>query len=214
MTTELRTTFTMDVSKENETYNINDFLVSHKFKIAAISWLLSSRDHLDARISVLRIIFSAVLTEFSSLNLWLVIGDSAWQPDTRIIRHKKLFKRLSARGVEITHADSFYEDKVESDGKLKFFGAARLSELAIESVVKVMNEEPCSYIIAVPRNFGVKALISVGWGSREAIDTNILLKVAEKEGMLFKMIGAFDDPDAGYVGLGSTGVVKRLAFHN
>ena len=211
LTTDIRIVSTMDVSKGNETYNINEILLPAGLTIAAISWLLSSRNHLEARIVVLRAIFSLIIEKLPALRLWCVVGDSVWQSDSRIIRYKKLFKRLKDRGVEITHASGFTEEVLEIDGKLKFFGAAQLSELSIESVVKVMAEESCSYILAVPGECKIEALISKGWDAREPIDSSFLGRVAENNGLALKVIGTFDDPESGYVGLGPPDLVRKLA---
>ncbi|MBY7903823.1 hypothetical protein KW530_21600 [Vibrio fluvialis] len=211
MTIDIRTVSTMDVFKENETYNLSESSQPLNLKIAAIRWLLSSRNHLEARILVLRLIFNLIVEKLPGLRLWCVVGDSAWQSDTRIIRHRKLFKRLKARGVEISHANNFVEELIECDGKLKFFGAAQLSELAIESVVNLMAEESCSYLIAVPDEFGIHALISRGWSSSGPIDTRLLCNIVENNGLVLKVVGAFDDPESGFVGMGKPEQVKTLA---
>lgn len=211
LTTDIRVVSTMDVTKENETYNIKETLLPASSTIAAISWLLFSRNHLEARILVLRVIFSLIIEKLPALRLWCVAGDSAWQSDSRIMRQKKIFKRLKARGVEINHASGFTEEVLEIDGKLKFFGAAQLSELSVESAVKVMAEESCSYILALPEECKIEAIISKGWDARESIDSSLLGRVVENNGLVLKIIGTFDDPELGYVGLGAPCLVKKLA---
>jgi hypothetical protein len=210
LTIDIRTVSTMDVSKENETYNISENLLPPNSTVSAIRWLSSSRNHFEARILVLRAIFSLILEKLPDLRLWCIVGDSAWQTDTRIIRHKKLFKRLKARGVEITHANSFIEEIVERDGKLKFFGAAQLSELSIESIVSLMAEESCSYLLAVPEEFGIQAITTRGWDACGTIDSSLLCSVVENNGLILKMIGTFDDPETGFVGLGMPDLVRKL----
>lgn len=200
----------MDISKENETYNIGENFKMVNLKIAAVRWQLSSRNRLEARIIILRFIFILIVKKMPKFKLWCIVGDSVWQSDTRIIRHKKLFKRLKDRGVEISHANHFFEEIVELDGRLKLFGAAQLSELSIESVVSLMEEESCSYLIAVPEEFEVHALICRGWNASESIDTRFLCKIVENNGLVLKMVGAFDDPESGFVGMGRPNLVKRL----
>ncbi len=211
MTIDIQTISSTDVSKGNEVYNINESLLPTNVKIAAIRWQLSSRNHVETRILVLRAVFSLILEKMPNLMLWCVVGDSAWQPDTKIMRYKKLFKRLKARGAEFNHSSLLIEDKVELNGKLKFFGAAQLSWLSIESAVNVMAEETCSYIIVIPEKLGIKELISKGWNDCEVIDLDLLGKVVENNGLLLKAIGHFDDPEAGFLGLGSPDLMKELA---
>lgn len=92
--TNINVVNTMDVSKENETYNLSENSQMVNLKVAAVRWQLPSRNRLEARIIVLRFIFSIIVKKIPVFKLWCVVGDSVWQSDTRIIRHKKLFKRL------------------------------------------------------------------------------------------------------------------------
>lgn len=208
--TNINVVCSLDVSRENETYNLSEISQMVNLKVAAVRWQIPSRNRLEARIIVLRFIFSLIVKKIHGFKLWCVVGDSVWQSDTRIIRHNKFFKRLKERGVEISHAAHFLEELVESDGKLKLFGAAQLSELSIESVVSLMEEESCSYLIAVPEEFEVHALICRGWNASELIDTRLLCEIVKSNGLVLKMVGAFDDPESGFVGIGTPEMVKVL----
>ena len=210
LTTDIKTISTMDVSKENNAYNICESKLPANTKIAACSWLLSSKSHLEARLTVLRAIFNLIMMRIPTFKLWYLVGDSAWQDDTRIIRHKKLFKRLKSRGVEVTHASDFLECMQEHQGKLKFFGATLLSELSIESVVKMIAEEPCSYLVAMAADSDIGAVIHSGWDASDFIDKGLLSYVAENKGLIFKVVGEFDDPESGFVGLGGAELVKKI----
>ena len=210
MITDIKTTCTMDVSKENDAYNICESNLPTNMKIAACSWLLSSKNHLEARLSILRVIFNLIMIQAPKFKFWYLVGDSAWQDDTRIIRHKKLFKRLKSRGVEITHTKEILECKREHQGKIKFFGATLLSELSIESVVRMIDEEPCSYLIAITEDSDISNVIHSGWENSDFIDKGLLSYVAENNGLIFKVVGEFDDPESGFVGLGTPELVRRF----
>ncbi len=210
LTTDLKRTSTTDVSKENDTYHISEDKLLVSMKVGACSWLLPSTSHFEARLTVLKIIFSLILAKMPNLKLWYFVGDSAWQSDSRIIRHKKLFKRLKARGIEVTHTTKSIEHMKESDGKLKFFAATCFSELSIDSIVKAIAEEPCSYIVAVPDSFDIDSALCNGWDASDYIDRNILDNVVQSGGLLFKVIGAFDDKESGFVGFGKPEMVTQL----
>lgn len=210
MTINIKTTSTMDVSKNNDAYNIGENKLPTNTKVAACSWLLSSKTHLEARLAILRVIFNLIIMQAPKLQLWCFVGDSAWQDDTRIIRHKKLFKRLKSRGAEVTHATEFYECMQECEGKLKFFGASLLSELSIESVVEMIAEEPCSYLVAMADGFDVSAAIQSGWDTNDFVDRDLLSYVVENNGLIFKVVGEFDDPESGFIGLGAPELIKKL----
>ncbi len=210
LTTVLEHTSTMDVSKENDTYYISEDKLPKNTKVGASSWLLPSTNHFEARLTTLKIIFKLILAKMPNLKLWYLVGDSAWQNDTRIIRHKKLFKRLKARGGGVTHSTESIENVLEREGKLKFFAAACFSELSIDSVVKTIAEEPCSYIVAVPDSFDIDSVLSNGWEMSDYIDRNILSDVVQNNGLLFKVAGSFDDKESGFVGFGRPGVITKL----
>ncbi len=200
----------MDVSKENETYNIGKNNLPENIKVAAASWLSTLGSRYDARLLVLRLIFSLVMTKIPGFTFWYFIGDSAWQDNTRIVRHKKLWKRLKSRGIEVTHFSDSYEEMLERDNKLKFFGAILLSELSIESVVKTLNEESCSYIVALPESANIKEALCLGWDIHGGFDKDLLRYVINNKGIIFKVVGEFDDPENGFVGLGVPELLKNL----
>lgn len=200
----------MDVSKENEAYNIGKEKLPEHTRIAAGSWLSSSGSHYDARLCVLKLIFNLIMDRFPKFTFWYFVGDSAWQDDTRIIRHKGLWKGLHSRGIDVTHSSESCEEMLESDGKLRFFGAKTISELSIESVVKALAEEHCSYLIALPEGTDIKAALRSGWDVFDGFDKSLLKYVMKNKGLIFKVVGEFDDPQSGFVGLGEPELVKKL----
>ena len=210
MTTDIKTISTMDVSKENEAYNIDQCRLPESTTIAACSWLSSLNPHSDARLSVLKLIFSLIINKLPEFKLWCFIGDSTWQDDTRIIRYKRLWKELSSRNIKITHSNSSYEEMLEKDNKLRFFGAKELSELSLESTVNVLAIEHCSYLLALPQQADIKTALSLGWEVFDGFDKNLLEYVIANEGLMFKIIGHFDDLESGFVGIGSPNLVKNL----
>ncbi len=44
----------------------------------------------------------------------------------------------------------------------------------------------------------------------ELIDTRLLREIVESNGLVLKMVGAFDDPESGFVGIGKPEMVKVL----
>lgn len=102
------------------------------------------------------------------------------------------------------------EEMLERDNKLKFFGAILLSELSIESVVKTLNEESCSYIVALPESANIKEALCLGWDIHGGFDKELLRYVINNKGIIFKVVGEFDDPENGFVGLGVPELLKNL----
>lgn len=210
MTIELEHTTTMDISKKNNTYNIRLGKPFEDIKIAASNWLLKSTDYFEARCEALKIISNIISLKTSDLQLWLLVGDSGWQNDTRIIRYKKLLKRLKSRIAEIEFPVGTPEKLLEHEGKIKFFAAVSFNQFSIDSIVKVLEEEKCSYIVAIPDNVEVNSLLVNGWHINNGIDLNILKSVVEKNGLLFKLIGEFDDQQTGFVGFGTPWLIQKI----
>lgn len=208
--TDIEITSTMDVSRENDAYNIGKQKLPQNIRIAAGSWLLSSDSHYNARLSVLTYVFNLVIGKLPKLTFWYLVGNSAWQEDTRIIRHKGLWRGLYSRGVDVTHYSDSREEMILLNGKVKFFGAKLISELSIQSVVKALTKEHCSYLIAVPEGTDVNDILRFGWEVFDGFDKNILQYVIENSGLIFKPVGGFDDPQSGFVGLGDPELVRNI----
>lgn len=59
--TNINVVCTLDVSRENETYNLSEISQMVNLKVAAVRWQIPSRNRLEARIIVLRFIFSLIV---------------------------------------------------------------------------------------------------------------------------------------------------------
>ncbi|GFO77909.1 hypothetical protein BPLS_P6645 [Bathymodiolus platifrons methanotrophic gill symbiont] len=206
MITDIEISSTVDVSKENETYNVRKNNLPENTKVAAAAWSSASGSLYDDRLLVLRFIFSLVMTKMPGFTLWYFEGDGGWQDDTRILR----WKRRKQRGINITHYSELYEEMLERDNKVKFFRAISLSELSIESVVKSLNEDSHSYIISLPGSTNIKGALCMGWEHLGLFDKELLRYVINNKGIIFKVYGEFDDPEYGFVGLGDPELVKSL----
>ena len=74
----------------------------------------------------------------------------------------------------------------------------------------MIAEEPSSYLIAMDEGSDISNPIHAGWDSSDFIDKGLLSYVAENNGLIFKVIGEFDDPESGFVGFGVPELVKKL----
>nr|WP_231986824.1 hemagglutinin repeat-containing protein [Pseudomonas trivialis] len=117
---------------------------------------------------------------------------------------------LKFRGSEILGGSDPRESIVASHGKLKFFCALRLSELSIGTVVDVIIDERCSYIVATPKSFDIEPILDVGWSGSLAEDFSLCGRICEEKGLLFKPVGEFDDHEWGFVSIGSPEILKKL----
>ena len=210
MTTKIQTEITLDTAVDNEVYNLNVKDSSGSMTIAAISWFLPSMDRIYAKSLILEYIAQEIERKLPHLQLWCLIGNTVWQDDTSIIRYKKLFKMLRARGVLFPDDTDLFECMVSKDKKIKFFGAVKVGNSQIVPSVEAMKDESCSFIAALPYELDVESLISKGWTGDRRLDLGMLCKISSLGGLLIKPIGGFDDPESGFVGFGQPDTVKRL----
>jgi len=211
LTIDIEVTSTNDVSKKNDVYNIRNSDLLKDEIIAASSWISFSTCRNEARSKILRLIFKQAMNKTPKYNFWCFIGNSTWQDDTRIVRHRKLWKALHARGIDISHCMDSHEEVIEGDGKLRFFGAKLFSELSIKSVISAIEEERCSYLVFLPESISLEPALLKGWNVYNGFDEDLLKFTLDNEGVIFKAVGEYDDPDSGFVGLGSPRLISILA---
>lgn len=210
LTTEIKITSTMDASEQNEVFSLGKAGIHVGCTLAAIAWLCSVQNINESRLIVLRSILSLIVSKLVGFKIWLLVGNSAWQPDTRMIKHRGLWKALKTRGVEVSHFTDTFEKMHESYEGLKFFGAKLISELSAESVVQTIAEEHCAYILALPKDVGIRDLLSKGWKVDGGFDTGVLEFIIENDGLVLKAVGEFDDIESGFVGIAKPVLVKTL----
>ena len=207
MTTDIRVASAADLTIKNDVMSMH---VPDGIALAGVSWLVVGSSASEALLSVLRFVYSLIGKKLTGYKLWLLVGNSAWQPDTRIVRHHKLWGGLRARGIEVSHISNLQEAMLESGGKLKFFGAAQLSELSVVSVVKALSEERCTYLVALPSSFDPQNILEIGWSGEFAEDFNLIAYLLKSGAVLIKQLGEFDDKERGMVAIGQPEIVKLL----
>ncbi|WP_434704942.1 hypothetical protein J3P85_03565 [Pseudomonas sp. Z1-12] len=201
MTTDVKVTSAPDLLVSNEVFNIRSARKREGGVLSVASFLTAGASS-DSVSSVLSYLYDLIEKKFPDCNLWLFLGSSAWQPDTRIVRHRKLWGALRFRGYEIVGGSNSQEYIVEAEGKIKFFGALRLSKLSIETVASVLEAERCSYVAALPKGFDVQIALDKGWSGDVEEDLSFHYLLSEKQGLLFKKVGEFDDGERGFISVG------------
>lgn len=136
---------------------------------------------------------------------WLLSGQSAWQPDNRIIRARKFWGTLKSQNIFLAEGSSKYETLIVKNGKLKFFGAISATELKLESLVDLFkNYRTCTYLLMVPKAECPNELLNKGWGASYSFDEELLKFALLNQGALIKSVGEFDDAVTGLIALGSS----------
>ena len=209
MTTEVKIFSTPDISVDNEVLNIRPESGKVKDVLSAASFLVESTSS-ESCVFVLEFIAKIIKRSLPAYEIWLLVGSSALQSDTRIIRYRGLWGALKLQGVEMPKATDLKDITVEADGKLKFYGALRLSELPARIVVDTISAGYRCYIVALPSDTGADIALSMPWSGIASEDLDFYCLICEEKGLLFKMVGEFDDPERGVVSIGSPILVQEL----
>ena len=210
MTTDIHILSATNLFDENEVLDPELISFPKNKEIGGCCWLVESQSVYEGLLRVLKFVYGLVRDVLPKHQVWLLVGSSAWQPDTRVVRYHKLWNALALRGLEISHSCNAEEVMHERDGKIKFFGAARLSELSIPSVVKVLIEERAAYLAVLPGSLGVRDILKEGWIGDLAEDSELVGKVVEDGGLIARRIGEFDDQEVGILCIGSPGRIKAI----
>ncbi len=158
---------------------------------------------------------SVVLERLDGYLLWLLAAHTAWQPDSRISRHRKLWGSLKARGLPVPDGRCMEEGLVETAQGLRFFGALQLGLGSLGSVAAIIEAEHASHIVAVRScdESIVSGMLKDGWDLPEfGPSIPVLEAVCEADGVLLWPVGAFDDREVGYAAFAKPGVIDRMLF--
>jgi len=210
-TTIINTSFTLNVSSENDTLNIGMVGNGPTEQLGAISWTEVTSDQALTQKQILKYVRDEVEKCNKYTGLWLFVGDSNWQVDNRIIRHKKLFRRLADRGYKNSDFIDSYEMLHESGNKLRYFGAVEVADSDFEWVIPVLRGERCSYLVFVPSEFNVEKILRTGWDVSNTVDVDFVSGVIGMNGLVLKITGSFDDIDAGFICVGGANEIELLA---
>ncbi|NWB51286.1 hypothetical protein [Pseudomonas gingeri] len=209
MVTDFKTLRTLDVFVGNEVVNLKREQGGMGLELSAVNWFIEDGSR-DVLLNILSFIFDLFERKMPEYELWLFSGHSAWQPDTRVVRYRRLWGSLKARGLEVSGGQRSKDYIVERNGGVKFFGALRLPDLSVENILKLMIEERCSYVVVLPSNFDVETIVREGWSGRVIEDVSFFRRVSDCGGLIVKYFGEFDDRERGFLSIGRLELVQAL----
>lgn len=208
LTTDIDITIAKDISKENDVLLLAPEPSIGDVSLSAVSLLMEAPARESMR-RVLEYIYSAMTKYLDGYVAWLVLGNSALQPDNRVVRYRGLWGGLKSRGLEIYGADNSYEKLFEEEGGVRFFGAQRLSKASLQSVSELIFEESRAYVLLVPESFEAQKKLVRPFGGDLNGDVSVFSEVLRVGGLL-KRVGCFDDRKNGFVLIAEASVVASL----
>lgn len=207
----IKTLFYASLFSENEIISLDRYLFSECFSASVAEWVVgrvSVPNPLDEIFKSLRAKF---LEDFDDYDFWFLVGDSIWQSDTRLARHKGLFGKLKLGEANFSSNAERYEAVIERDGKIKFFGAIKMED-EVDDLPKFMRPGSCTYIAARDRSSDWRFPISAGWSGEWRQDIDAIAYVVGNGGVLLRRTGFFDDPEVGFQALGPPEVLRKIVL--
>jgi hypothetical protein len=209
MTTEVCVGVAEDAFEKNDLIKLERSTYERTTALSVADWMAKGFPHDAALLDVLCFVYRSICERMDNYHVWLLLGDTRWQDDTRIIRFRKMFSSLKAQGLEFKAFQDRRELMIEKFGKLKFFGAVRLEEEELALVPKIMQPGSCTYLLALPDILPDLPEFS-GWSGRMNEDSELIQSNVKNDGIIFQRVGYFDDPEVGLVALGKPNVLARL----
>ncbi|MBB5410170.1 hypothetical protein HDG34_004123 [Paraburkholderia sp. HC6.4b] len=211
MTIETTVLSSADAFSDDKVVRLQRTAFPDNLSLSATEWTVQRHHASSSFLEVLNFVFAQILERLKGYEIWLLTGDTAWQPDTRIVRYRKRFNALKVQGIDFEAIPERYESMVEHDGKLKFFGAVRLEASVIHLVPLTTTPRSCTYIVALPNPSDFRFPLSLGWSGQLNEDSRLVASIVDHGGIVFQRVGFFDDPQVGLVAVGSPPILARIA---
>lgn len=215
MTTDLRVERTDDIFAPNDVLCLRAAGRASSSAIGAVVFLAEGVRPIAAHLQALRHATSVLDQSGEGYVFWLLASHAAKQPGSATIRHRKLWRSLEYRGLPILRGRTTKDNLIETGSELRYFGALEFGLASIESVVSILEAEPFSQLVAV-RSRDERTIVDfvqTGWDRPQlGPPLAILDAVCDIDGLLFWLVGAFDDREAGCALLGRVEVLDRIAI--
>jgi hypothetical protein len=211
MTTSVKVDVASDLFVKNEVMNFNQDASGFTTPLAGASWVSAESSQRKFIACISNTVLELVERNLPEHVVWLFVGTSTWQPNTRVVRHYKLWGALKVRGFNLPSINKLAEQvTIESSIGLKFFGAVRLADFEIEDAVQILFGENCTYLVALPKNIEPHYLLKTGWSGDLTLDASFINFLALSNALLLKRVGYFDDCERDIVAIGQPSVVNTL----
>lgn len=210
MTTEISLAIAVDAFTDNDIVLLERSAFPDGLQLAALEWSARGNASLDAFQRVLDFVLTLLANCMNDYDIWLLTGDSVWQPDTRVVRYRKRFNALKMRGIDFESVPERFESAIEQDGKIKFYGAVRLDRSLASAVSLVTAPGSSAFVVAKPKSSSIEFLLASGWSGKLNADSRMVADVVAIGGIVLQRFGFFDDARAGIIAIGGPDVLQRV----
>lgn len=211
MATEFELRRTNDVFTDNDVIGL-DWKTWSGPNLGAVAWLTRSSSPREAHLAAFAQVAHSILSDRPEYALVLLTCHSDWLTDSRLVRRRRLWGSLRARGLSLPAGGEIAEAAVEGKEGVRYFGARYVTAEDIESAVAVLHAESASHLAAVKRSDmgALNGLVASGWDrSSFGPSSAVVDSVARGAGIVLWPVGAFDDREAGVVAIARPEVLDR-----
>ncbi len=209
MITDIKLLVSSDVSEVNEVLHIPSLDRLEWRNISGASFVVSERE-LESAVKLFKVLACRLMARRTGYEFSLLAGNETWQPNSRVVKYRKLWGALKFSGIDIPGEARSSEICVEDVRGLKFYGRASLSRELYDIAVKVLFAERACYIVAVPEGIDFDGCLKSGWSGKLQADIELVRFVSDKRGLVFKRSGDFDDQEAGFIVVGDPEVIAEF----
>ncbi len=192
-----------DIHQSNEIANFNSLGIAEK-NISAVSWELRKHGRGDGAINLLGRMAEKLCADHNMVNFFVFLQLSGYQPDNRIIRYKKTWGLLKARGYDVENLLDKFDVVTDTDSGLILSGFCRLSLSHLNDLKPLIKSE---------KNIFFGLLVDT---DKENVDFNVTTRsdwmklVWLNNGVVFYLLGELDEPDCEVVALGEYKHISAL----
>ncbi|MGY4535553.1 hypothetical protein ACVW0Y_004708 [Pseudomonas sp. TE3786] len=209
MITDIKLLVSSDVSETNEVLHIPSLDRREWKNISAASFFVSERSF-ESIVKVFKFLGCRLMDGRPGYEFILLVGNETWQPNSKVVKYRKLWGAIKFNGIDIPEEVRFPEVCLEDAKGLKFYGGARLTCDLYDIAVKVLFAERASYIVAVPKGLDLDDLLINGWSGKLQSDIELVKFVSSRKGLVLKRFGDFDDPEGGFIAIGNPEIIAEL----
>ncbi len=188
-----------DISVDNDLYVLNRKTKS-LLSGAAFIWT-EWEDKLQTTEKALGLLSRRLQPAFPAFSHWLFVGHRSWQPDNRIVRHRKLWTAITSKGINIPDGERVSEVIVSSENGIKFFGLIKCASIASPSVASILRTGWETQLIFAEESVAMSAskfLLLNGWDHiGNAPPDKIVDLICENDIFAYLPLGWFDDRESG-----------------
>ncbi len=213
MTTELRVCCAEDVFAPNEVLCLSREAPLALLNLAGAAWLVHDERSAAAHAVALGEIARLVAKRLCGYAVWLLVCNSSWQLDSRIMRWRGLWGSLKARGIALPPGRALPEHRVLGTAGVRHFSALQMESVEQDVVADLLRAEPASHLVALRGSdeASIESLVRRGW-ARPGFgpSADVVNAVCTIGGVVLWPVGAFDDREAGAVALAREEIIQKL----